>query len=109
MSKNATTKPDLKNEGPNSLVYEPKVLRNTTNTYDRSAVNGGTSKEPNSYEKSKEKSFEKQAQNLKENIAGPTILAKRANRGYNPKYDSKETEYVCKADAQAASYQVQVG
>ena len=38
----------------------------------------------------------------KENIAPMGILGgrKRVNRGYNPKYDSKETEFVCKGDLQ---------
>ena len=30
---------------------------------------------------------------------------KRVNRGYNPKYDSKETEFVCKGDLQVLQAQ----
>ena len=27
------------------------------------------------------------------------MLGKRANRGYNPKYDTKETSFICKGDS----------
>ena len=27
------------------------------------------------------------------------MLGKRANRGYNPKYDTNETQYICKGDS----------
>lgn len=45
----------------------------------------------------------------KENIQPMGILGgrKRMNRGYNPKYDSKETEFVCKGDLQAQQAQPQ--
>ena len=57
---------------------------------------------------SKVEENEKDRENKENNYVPMGILGgrKRVNRGYNPKYDSKDTEFVCKGDAQVQQPQL---
>ena len=95
-----------RNREAKDALDRPRVLRNSTNTLAAEAAGAQrdqAGKNSKMLEKSAGISSEKQMMSNKENAPSLGILGgrRRLNRGYNPKYDSKETEFVCKADAQA--------
>ena len=94
------------NRESNEALDRPRVLRNSTNIMANVAAGSHgdfAGRNGKVHEKTEGIPSEKQIMNNKENAPSLGILGgrRRLNRGYNPKYDSKETEFVCKGDAQA--------
>jgi len=90
----------------NEALDRPRVLRNSTNTVAAEAAGSQgdlAGRHGRLHEKAEGIPSEKLIMNNKENAPSLGILGgrRRLNRGYNPKYDSKETEFICKGDAQA--------